>query len=507
MSDANAPAGGGWILGGDQNTANNTDTWSLSLKSCTFTGEICGTKFADANRNGRRDEGEGVISGVGITLFSDSLTLLDFVDIGDAGLANTEATHNLEGWGPIEPDTHGGGWGGIATDSSSPDKKTRVAWFKPAEGTDLRSASFTLNAGTSSENLLKLKVLDGVGDDSFAVYVNDNFIYSYMGKNNPASGGYNLFGDAAGSGEAWHIHQLYVPYSGQLKISVVSTAPAWEYFDTYGQLAVDWAELHALAKYEISGNPTLTGEDGTFCFSLPNLSEKQSYTFYVGETSLPAGTVATTPTVLGPIQLTKDAPSSQGNDFGNTQISASIDVEKYVSVNNQATWLDADAAPGPEASVGADVYFKFVVTNTGSFPLTNITLTDSDFDLSSCSTQIKDPFFPGESFECIIGPFPAVEGQHTNTATATGDFDTSDCDRQLTTPITSGRRDRPGRRSPQIKTATGSWTRTFSWTIDKSVTPETLNLFRGDTGSSQYTVCGNQGQRGGRGLLSKDRSV
>jgi hypothetical protein len=484
VSDANAPDSGGWILGGDQNTANNTDTWSLSLKSCTLTGEICGTKFADVNGNGRRDEGEGVISGVGITLFSESLTPLDFVDIGDA---NTETTHNLEGWGPIEPDTHGGGWGGIATDSSSPDKKTRVAWFKPAEGTDLRSASFTLNAGTSSENLLKLKVLDGVGDDSFAVYVNNSFIYSYMGKNNPASGGYNLFGDAAGTGETWHIHQLYVPYSAELKISVVSTAPAWTYFDTYGQLAVDWAELNALAKYEISGNPTLTGEDGGFCFSLPNLNEKQTYTFYVGETSLPAGTVATTPTVLGPIQLTKDAPSSQGNDFGNTPISASIDVEKYVSVNNQATWLDADEAPGPEASVDADVYFRFVVTNTGSFPLTNIKLTDSDSDLSGCSSQVKDPFFPGESFECVIGPIPAVEGQHTNTATAKGNFDT-----QTVTHTDDanyfGQKGQAGTTLTATKSATGQMTRTFSWTIEKSALPTTLNLFRGDSAASQYTI-------------------
>ena len=38
------------------------------------------------------------------------------------------------------------------------------------------------------------------------------------------------------------------------------------------------------------------------------------------------------------------------------------------------------------------------------------------------------------------------------------------------------------------KTATGHWTRTFRWTIDKSVTPATWNLFRGDSGTSQYTV-------------------
>jgi hypothetical protein len=38
------------------------------------------------------------------------------------------------------------------------------------------------------------------------------------------------------------------------------------------------------------------------------------------------------------------------------------------------------------------------------------------------------------------------------------------------------------------KTADATFTRTFNWTIDKSVTPDTWDLFRGDTGTSQYTV-------------------
>lgn len=38
------------------------------------------------------------------------------------------------------------------------------------------------------------------------------------------------------------------------------------------------------------------------------------------------------------------------------------------------------------------------------------------------------------------------------------------------------------------KTATGNWTRTFKWTIDKSVTPATWDMFKGDRGKSTYTV-------------------
>jgi len=43
------------------------------------------------------------------------------------------------------------------------------------------------------------------------------------------------------------------------------------------------------------------------------------------------------------------------------------------------------------------------------------------------------------------------------------------------------------------KTAETSFTRTFNWTIDKSVTPETWDLFTGDSGTSEYTVTVTKG--------------
>jgi hypothetical protein len=40
---------------------------------------------------------------------------------------------------------------------------------------------------------------------------------------------------------------------------------------------------------------------------------------------------------------------------------------------------------------------------------------------------------------------------------------------------------------------TPHWTITYGWTIDKSVTPNTWNLFRGDSGTSQYTITVTKG--------------
>ena len=39
-----------------------------------------------------------------------------------------------------------------------------------------------------------------------------------------------------------------------------------------------------------------------------------------------------------------------------------------------------------------------------------------------------------------------------------------------------------------VKTATGNWTRTFSWDIDKSVNPSSLDLPAGGSGTADWTV-------------------
>jgi len=98
----------------------------------------------------------------------------------------------------------------------------------------------------------------------------------------------------------------------------------------------------------------------------------------------------------------------------------SIDVKKYVSVNGGVTWTDANSAPGAIVLVGGNVLFKFVVTNTGNVTLTGITLDDNIYGASACT--IPEMLTPGESFQCVIGPFPAIFGQQKDTATATGDF-------------------------------------------------------------------------------------
>lgn len=112
--------------------------------------------------------------------------------------------------------------------------------------------------------------------------------------------------------------------------------------------------------------------------------------------------------------------SDSANYFGGDR--PSVNIQKFVSDDGGATWVDANQTPGPEVEIGSDVHFRFVVTNDGNVPLTAITLLDSAFGTESCT--IPDTLEPEDTFECVIGPFPAEEGQHTNTAAVNAAFDT-----------------------------------------------------------------------------------
>jgi hypothetical protein len=101
----------------------------------------------------------------------------------------------------------------------------------------------------------------------------------------------------------------------------------------------------------------------------------------------------------------------------------SIDVEKLVKVAGAADYVDADDPTGPSTFVGSPVNFKFVVTNNGNVTLTNITLSDSDFDLNGADSGediMIASLAPGATSEFFFTQASATFGQHTNTATATG---------------------------------------------------------------------------------------
>ena len=98
-----------------------------------------------------------------------------------------------------------------------------------------------------------------------------------------------------------------------------------------------------------------------------------------------------------------------------------IHIEKYVSVDGGTTWLEADVAPGPTATVGQEVKFKVKVTNgsVSGYTHENITVTDSDPGI--VFTGVATILLPGEWDESDVVTVTALAGQHYNEATVTAD--------------------------------------------------------------------------------------
>ena len=100
-------------------------------------------------------------------------------------------------------------------------------------------------------------------------------------------------------------------------------------------------------------------------------------------------------------------------------VAPSVDIEKFT--NGQ----DADTPTGPLVTVGDEVEWTYVVTNTGEVPLTGVTVTDDlvaagEIDCDGTgSNVVPGPLDPDESFTCVATG-TAVAGQYANVGTVTG---------------------------------------------------------------------------------------
>ena len=140
----------------------------------------------------------------------------------------------------------------------------------------------------------------------------------------------------------------------------------------------------------------------------------------VSEAAAPAGYVKAVPDYQ-PVTLVEVdfVVSHETVSFINTEEpNPSLTLKKYVSVNGGATWLDAEAAPGPTLWQGTNPVFKFVVTNSGNVTLYDISIYDEYF---GGYIGGGSPLEPGDG-ELTLWRWDAVwtQGQHANTAWAYG---------------------------------------------------------------------------------------
>lgn len=157
----------------------------------------------------------------------------DFVNIGDPA---SEAGHDLYGWGPIEPATHGGHWGGdiIPPINTLPceDGNCRVISSPDSENPTEDWASFTLDFGPGrNPKCLVLRALEGHAKDTFFVYIDSM-------STEPI---YYWAGDDSAS-EYWVTHTIPVNLKGKHTIYLVSDQDHWLRWDPVGQVAFTWVK-------------------------------------------------------------------------------------------------------------------------------------------------------------------------------------------------------------------------------------------------------------------------
>lgn len=141
----------------------------------------------------------------------------------------------------------------------------------------------------------------------------------------------------------------------------------------------------------------------------------------------------------GDIDNTATADSDQTGPSSDSEVvplnlTPAIDIEKLVKVDGATAFVDADtAATGPNAFEGTPVQFKFTVTNTGNVTLSDITVSDSDFDLSGLTGDANGSLAgyqiatlaPSGSVDILYTQSAATVGQHTDTGTASTTFNGS----------------------------------------------------------------------------------
>jgi len=137
-----------------------------------------------------------------------------------------------------------------------------------------------------------------------------------------------------------------------------------------------------------------------------------------------------------------------------------ITLKKFVSVDLGNNWLDAEtAASGPVTITGSEVLFRFVITNSGNVPLTELTLSDSVYDLSAVILPAE--LAAGATYIHNLSSIASFTGLHFNTATASGrhnnntynDTDVAYYNSIITvTPTVPAQPSQPSQPSPQTPT-------------------------------------------------------
>lgn len=170
-----------------------------------------------------------------VALMSVTATASDYVDIGNPA---SEAGYNPVSWGPPEPATSGGSWGGIADWPGT----CRVIWSpndQSPDGAGSISAEVDMFFSGNPE-IISFKHLDGFADESFDVFIEGFLIWSYT--------------DSGTTAEKWYVNG-FTHNPGPAGLYTVA-------FVARGAMGPDWGTVGqvAISGVWISGGPVATDQ-------------------------------------------------------------------------------------------------------------------------------------------------------------------------------------------------------------------------------------------------------
>jgi len=166
-----------------------------------------------------------ILLSLAIVVFAVGLVhATDRVNVGNDDFDGVNA-RNAQDWGPVEPATHGGNYGGI-------DNCRCIWWDSDASGDttgDNTWATVDMDFGDGSATLLFFRHLQGLADDGFKIYV-----------------------DGTEVGEVYEVSQVEqwvwtgLVVSGYVGVKTVkfdATGNAWGSWATYGQVCFDEVQV------------------------------------------------------------------------------------------------------------------------------------------------------------------------------------------------------------------------------------------------------------------------
>ncbi len=274
------------------------------------------------------------------------------------------------------------------------------------------------------------------------------------------------------------IHANYPLQSATLSVAIDFEDPAWP----------DQTFSYVFAHEETpnSGTCAYCGglPPGTTCIPCP---DRVTFPTAYGEESFRIGDQLYTLKIDGFRRQISDPTMeyfvTQENEANSAYLYATVSSvlvpEPAISIIKETSGDQSSWGDGVYIAAGAPVYWRYIVQNTGNVELTGISVTDDKGLTVSCPYST---LAPGASMTCTASG-TAVAGLYSNIGTVTG------TPPEGTNVTASDPSHYYGAELTATKTAVGSYDRTITWTLEKTVDPASHSGYAGaEAGSSTWTV-------------------